>query len=711
MEHFNCVIENVIYYNQENGYTVMSVRPDGVNSSIILIANTTNPLPGVTLYVEGEWKKHQTYGKQFVSTLCNEIMPDTVYGIKKYLGSGLIKGVGPATAEKIVNKFGEETPDVIENHPERLKEIPRLGQKTIDILVQSWNEQKHMFDIMVFLKSFDISTMYAVKIYKLYGNNAIEILKENPYRLITDIDGIGFVKADTIALRMGYDMTSSKRQEAGINYTLNQFAEEGNTYYQKTFLSPEVANLLNLQPSMIDKTIENMVDKKELIETDNKIFLPYYYYAEKYIADKFYELITSYKDKEIISDLQIKDIEDVLGIEYNEEQRDAIKTALSNNVMVLTGGPGTGKTTVTKGIITAFRLMNKDILLAAPTGKAADRMSDATGGDAKTIHRLLGYNPIKGYLYNEDFPLIGDVLILDETSMINVQLMYTLLKAVPIEMKLVLIGDVDQLPCIGAGNILSDLIKSEKIPVVKLQKIFRQAASSKIITTAHAINHGEIPILKNEKNSDLFFMTDNDDESIVETISDLVLNRLPHKYNIKPTEIQILTPMKKGILGTKNLNDTLQNIINKEGKNEIKFGDTLYRENDKVMQIKNNYDKGVFNGDSGFIQTINKELKTVTVIFRKQIIDYDFSELDELMLAYAVTVHKSQGSEYPIIVMPLTMAHYVMMKRNLIYTGITRAKSLCVLIGQKQTLYMGINNVDTTKRNTYLNEQLCELFT
>lgn len=711
MEHFNCVIENVIYYNQENGYTVMSVRPDGVNSSIILIANTTNPLPGVTLYVEGEWKKHQTYGKQFVSTLCNEIMPDTVYGIKKYLGSGLIKGVGPATAEKIVNKFGEETPDVIENHPERLKEIPRLGQKTIDILVQSWNEQKHMFDIMVFLKSFDISTIYAVKIYKLYGNDAIEILKENPYRLITDIDGIGFVKADTIALRMGYDMTSSKRQEAGINYTLNQFAEEGNTYYQKTFLSPEVANLLNLQPSMIDKTIENMVEKKELIETDNKIFLPYYYYAEKYIADKFYELITSYKDKEIISDLQIKDIEDVLGIEYNEEQREAIKTALSNNVMVLTGGPGTGKTTVTKGIITAFRLMNKNILLAAPTGKAADRMSDATGGDAKTIHRLLGYNPIKGYLYNEDFPLIGDVLILDETSMINVQLMYTLLKAVPIEMKLVLIGDVDQLPCIGAGNILSDLIKSKKIPVVKLQKIFRQAASSKIITTAHAINHGEIPILKNEKNSDLFFMTDNDDESIVETISDLVLNRLPHKYNIKPTEIQILTPMKKGILGTKNLNDTLQNIINKEGKNEIKFGDTLYRENDKVMQIKNNYDKGVFNGDSGFIQTINKELKTVTVIFRKQIIDYDFSELDELMLAYAVTVHKSQGSEYPIIVMPLTMTHYVMMKRNLIYTGITRAKSLCVLIGQKQTLYMGINNVDTTKRNTYLNEQLCELFT
>ena len=706
MEHFNCVIENVTYYNQENGYTIMSVKPDGEKCSITLIANTTNPLPGVTLYVEGEWKKHQIYGKQFVSTLCNEIMPDTVYGIRKYLGSGLIKGVGQVTADKIVNMFGEQTPDIIENHPERLKEIPRLSQKTIDLLVESWNEQKHMFDIMVFLKSFDISTLYAVKIYKLYGNEAISILKENPYRLITDIDGIGFIKADTIALRMGYDMTSAKRQEAGIVYTLSQYAEEGNTYCTKTFLSPEVANLLSLQPSLIDETIDDMIEKEELVNEDNKIFLPYYYKAEKSIAEKLYELIISYKEKEVINDLQINDIENVLGIEYNEEQREAIKTALYNNVMVLTGGPGTGKTTVTKGIITAFRLMNKQILLAAPTGKAADRMSDATGGEAKTIHRLLGYNPTRGYLYNEDFPLCGDVLILDETSMINVQLMYTLLKAVPIEMKLVLIGDVDQLPCIGAGNILSDLIKSGKVPVVKLEKIFRQAASSKIITTAHAINHGEIPVLKNEKDSDLFFMTDSDDESIADTISDLVLNRLPHKYNIKPTEIQVLTPMKKGVLGTKNLNDTLQEVINKNGGNEIKYGDTIFRENDKVMQIKNNYDKGVFNGDSGFIQKINKELKIVTVIFRKQVVDYDFGELDELMLAYAVTVHKSQGSEYPIVVMPLTKAHYMMMKRNLIYTGITRAKSLCILIGQKQTLYMGINNVDTTKRNTYLKEFL-----
>ena len=706
MEHFNCVIENVTYYNQENGYTIMSVRPDGEISSITLIANTTNPLPGVTLYVEGEWKKHQIYGKQFVSTLCNEIMPDTVYGIRKYLGSGLIKGVGQVTADKIVNMFGEQTPDIIENHPERLKEIPRLSQKTIDLLVESWNEQKHMFDIMVFLKSFDISTLYAVKIYKLYGNEAISILKENPYRLITDIDGIGFIKADTIALRMGYDMTSAKRQEAGIVYTLSQYAEEGNTYCTKTFLSPEVANLLSLQPSLIDETIDDMIEKEELVNEDNKIFLPFYYKAEKSIAEKLYELIISYKEKEVINDLQINDIENVLGIEYNEEQREAIKTALYNNVMVLTGGPGTGKTTVTKGIITAFRLMNKQILLAAPTGKAADRMSDATGGEAKTIHRLLGYNPTRGYLYNEDFPLCGDVLILDETSMINVQLMYTLLKAVPIEMKLVLIGDVDQLPCIGAGNILSDLIKSGKVPVVKLEKIFRQAASSKIITTAHAINHGEIPVLKNEKDSDLFFMTDSDDESIADTISDLVLNRLPHKYNIKPTEIQVLTPMKKGVLGTKNLNDTLQEVINKNGGNEIKYGDTIFRENDKVMQIKNNYEKGVFNGDSGFIQKINKELKIVTVIFRKQVVDYDFGELDELMLAYAVTVHKSQGSEYPIVVMPLTKAHYMMMKRNLIYTAITRAKSLCVLIGQKQTLYMGINNVDTTKRNTYLKEFL-----
>ena len=706
MEHFNCTVENIIYYNEDNGYTVMDATIDGTKTHITLIATTTNPLPGVTLYVEGDWKRHSTYGKQFVSTTCNEIMPDTVYGIRKYLGSGLIKGVGPATADKIVDKFGEETPDVIENHPERLKEIPRLGQKKIDELVASWNEQKHMFDIMVFLKSFDISTVYAVKIFKLYGNDAIELLKENPYRLITDIEGIGFVKADAIALKMGYDMTSSKRCQAGIVYTLHQFAEEGNTYVLKSFLSPEVANLLSLTPSLIDDNIDRLVETKELIDEDNKIFLSYFYYAEKYIANKFYSLLKSYKDKEIINDIQINDIEQHLNIEYNEEQKEAIKTALSSNIMVLTGGPGTGKTTVTRGIITAFRLLNKEILLAAPTGKAADRMSDATGGEAMTIHRLLKYNPKFGYQHNEDWPLEGDVLILDEVSMVNVELMYNLLKAVPIDMKLVLIGDVDQLPCIGPGNILSDLIKSEMIPVVKLEKIFRQAASSKIITTAHSINHGDIPEIKNKKEDDLFFMTENNEFNMVEIITDLVKNRLPHKYGLKPTEIQVLTPMKKGPLGTKNLNDVLQSALNNDGGNEIKFGDTIFREKDKVMQIKNNYDKGVFNGDSGYIQSIDKVTKCVTVIFRKQIIDYDFSDLDELMLAYAVTVHKSQGSEYPIVVMPLTKAHYVMMKRNLIYTGITRAKSLCVLIGQKQTLYMGINNLDTTKRNTYLKEFL-----
>ena len=707
MEHFNCTVESVTYHNEENGYSVLTVTPDNVGKLVTLVGNVANPVIGSTLYVEGDWKWHSMYGKQFVATLINEIMPDTVYGIRKYLGSGLIKGVGPATADKIVDKFGIETADVIENHPERLKEIPRLGQKKIDELVESWNQQKYMFDIMVFLKSFDISTIYAIKIYKKYGNESIKVLKENPYQLIDAIDGIGFVKADAIAIKMGYDMASEKRREAGIKYTLYQFAEDGNTYVLKTFLSPEVANLLSLQPSLIDESIEIMVENECLIEEDNKIFLPYYYMAEKYIADKMYSLLNSYKEKEIIDDVQIDDIEKHLNIEYNEEQREAIKVALSNNIMVLTGGPGTGKTTVTKGIITAFRLLNKDILLAAPTGKAADRMSDATGGEAKTIHRLLEYNPrIGGFVHNEDFPLFGDVLILDETSMINVPLMHMLLKAVPLDMKLVLIGDVDQLPCIGAGNILSDLIKSGMIPVVKLEKIFRQAASSKIITTAHAINHGEIPNLKNEKDSDLFFMTDNDETSILNTITELVKTRLPLKYKINPLEIQVLTPMKKGVLGTKNLNDVLQEVLNKDGGNEIKFGDTIYREKDKVMQIKNNYDKGVFNGDSGFIQKIDTFGKTMTVVFRKQIIDYEFAELDELMLAYAVTVHKSQGSEYPIVVMPLTKAHYMMMKRNLVYTGITRAKSLCVLVGQKQTLYMAINTLDTTKRNTYLKEFL-----
>ena len=685
----------------------MNVIPDSGKSSITLIGNIICPRPGVTLYVEGEWKTHSTYGKQFVSTLCNEIMPDTVYGLRKYLGSGLIKGIGPVFAEKIVDKFKDETPDIIENHPERLKEIPRLGQKKIDTLVESWNRQKHMFDIMVFLKSFDISTLFAVKIYKLYGDDAISLIQENPYRLITDIDGIGFFKADAIAIRMGYDLTSIKRRNAGIIYILNQYAEEGNTYALYSFLSTEVATLLELSQDSICEAIDSMVEKEDLIKIeDTKIFLPYYYYAEQNIAKKLKFINNSFKAMDKIQDITLDDIEQHLDIKYNNEQREAIKTALYNNLMVLTGGPGTGKTTVTRGIITALRLLNKRILLAAPTGKAADRMSEATEMEAKTIHRLLGYNPAKGYQYNRDFPLMGDVLIIDETSMINVQLMNTLLDAVPNNMKLIFVGDVDQLPCIGAGNLLSDMIKSEIIPTVKLKEIYRQAATSKIITTAHAINKGIIPDLKNDKSSDLFFIQDNDDLEMTNLISELVINRLPKTYEIKPTEIQVLTPMKKGPLGTKYLNERLQEVINTTKGNEIKYGDTTFREHDKVMQIKNNYDKGVFNGDSGFIQSIDTVEKTMTVIFRKQVVDYEYSDLDELMLAYAVTVHKSQGSEYPIVILPITKAHYVMMKRNLIYTGITRAKNLCILIGQKQTLFMGINNVDTTKRNTYLKEFL-----
>lgn len=706
--NFKCIIDYITYHNDDNGYTIMGVKPDFQKDRITLVAYITTPIIGMTLHVEGQWKKHNIYGNQFVADVCDEIMPDTLYGIQKYLASGLIKGIGEKYATLIVNKFGIETPDIIENHPERLKEIPRFGEKRINTLVESWKEQKHVMDIMVFLKSFDISTLFAVKIYKLYGDNAIDVLKENPYRLITDLDGVGFKKADAIALKMGIPFNSPQRISAGIVFTLNECGEQGDTYELKSFLTNEIVNLLQIEASFIETEIDNMVNDEQLVCLDDKIFLPQYYYAEKNIAYKLTNVLKAFKPMDTITDAEIKQIETHLNIEYNEEQKNAIKTALYNNVMVLTGGPGTGKTTVTKGIITALRLQNKEILCAAPTGKAADRMSEATEMEASTIHRLLGYNPTKGYQYNEERPLYGDVLIVDEISMVNVLLMNSLLKAVPKDMKLILIGDADQLPCIGAGNILSDIISSEMIPVVKLQEIYRQAATSKIITTAHAINHGEFPDLKNSKDSDLFWINIEDEEIIVNNIIDLVKNRLPKTYGYKPTEIQVLTPMKKGSLGTINLNELLQKELNPNGE-EIKFGTTTFRVNDKVMQIKNNYDKEIFNGDSGFIQSINKEEKTLIVVFKKQVVIYDFSDLDELMLAYAVTVHKSQGSEYPIVVMPITMGHYVMLKRNLIYTGITRAKNLCVLLGQKQSLYLGVNTIDTTKRNTYLNNFLKEI--
>lgn len=704
---FKGIVDFITYHNDENGYTVMSLKPDFQKERVTVVTYITTPIVGMTIRVEGVWKKHNTYGKQFMAEKCDEVMPDTVYGIEKYLSSGLIKGIGETWAKRIVEKFGIDTPDIIENHPERLKEIPRFGDKKITTLVESWNEQKHVMDIMVFLKSFDISTLFAVKIYKLYGDSAIEILKENPYRLITDLDGVGFKKADAIALKMGIPFNSPQRISAGIVFRMNELAEQGDTYEIRSFLTNEIFNLLQVENELIENEITEMVENEELITVEDRIFLPQYYYAEKKIADKLKVILHSFKPMNKITDAEIKQIEAHLNIEYNEEQKEAIRTALYNNVMVLTGGPGTGKTTVTKGIITALMLQNKQILCAAPTGKAADRMSEATEMEASTIHRLLGYNPVKGYQFNEERPLYGDVLIVDEMSMVNVILMKNLLNAVPIDMKLILIGDVDQLPCIGAGNILSDIISSQKIPVVKLEKIFRQAASSKIITTAHAINHGEFPNLANKKDSDLFFITKEDEDYMVDEIVDLIKNRLPKAYNVKPTDIQLLTPMKKGVLGTTNLNEILQKELNPNGE-EIKFGTTTFRVNDKVMQIKNNYDKEIFNGDSGFIQSIDKEEKTMIVVFKKQVIIYDFSELDELMLAYAVTVHKSQGSEYPIVVMPITMSHYVMLKRNLIYTGITRAKNLCVLLGQKQALYLGINTIDTTKRNTFLNYLLVE---
>ena len=704
VEEVKCVIELILFHNDDNGYSVMSCKTD-MGKYITLTGNIASPTPGITIKAEGVWKVHNKYGKQFVAEKCEEIAPDTVYGIFKYLSSGLIKGIGEGFAKKIVDKFGTETIDVIENHPERLKEVPRLGQKKIDALVESWKEQRHVMDIMIFLKSYDISTLFAVKIYKLYGNDAIELIKENPYRLITDMDGVGFKKADAIAIKMGVKLDSSERIAAGTKYTFNQLAEEGNTFQYKNFLIFDLFNLLQISEEKITEEIDNMIENNDLICEDDKIFLPIYYYAEKNVADKLLSIINSFKPMNKISDNEITQIEQHIGIEYNDEQKDAIRTALYHNVMVLTGGPGTGKTTVTKGIITAFRLNHKSILCAAPTGKAADRMSEATDTEAMTIHRLLGYVPEKGFRYNEDNQLEGDILILDESSMINILLLNSLLKAVPMDMKIIFIGDVDQLPCIGPGNILLDMIKSEIIPVVRLDKIFRQAAKSKIITTAHDINHGIIPQITNMKDTDLFFMTRQNEEQILSDIVDLVKNRLPKAYNIQPKDIQVLTPMKKGILGTMYLNTVLQQELNPVGE-EIKYGPVTFRVNDKVMQIKNNYDKEVFNGDSGYIESIDKENRTVFVVFKKQSIYYDFSELDELMLSYAVTVHKSQGSEYPAIIMPITMGHYIMLKRNLLYTGITRAKNMCVLIGQKPAFCTGIQTIDVTKRNTYLKEFL-----
>lgn len=724
MVKIRCVVERITYQSMETGYTVLKARVKEYTELVAVVGNLLDANVGSVLLVEGSWKVDSKYGRQFMAESWEETMPATVYGIEKYLGSGLIKGVGPKFAKRIVRMFGTDTIAVIEDDIDRLRQVEGIGEKRIRMIQESWQKQKEVKNIMLFLQSNGVSTAYAAKIYKEYGNASIDKVKENPFRLADDIWGIGFKTADTIAEKLGFGRDSFVRLRSGIMYTLSALADEGHVYAERSQLVEKAVKLLEADAANIQMTIDNMLQAEKLVLEEDAIFLPAFNHAETGVAGRLLQLAEGaagninspsamedsvfdtleaeyYKDKE----MDIAALEKKLDIQYDEVQARAIQEAVKSRVMVLTGGPGTGKTTTVQGIIAAYGQMGMRILLAAPTGRAAKRMSEAAGLPAKTIHRLLECKPPEGYQCNEDNPLEGDVLIVDECSMIDIILMNSLLKALPRNMRLVLVGDIDQLPSVGAGNVLRDIIDSGRFPVVRLTRIFRQAQQSRIIMNAHRINKGEFPDISNGRDTDFFFIANEEPEIAVQEIVALVSRKLPKYYGVKPSEVQVLTPMQRGVLGSTNLNQTLQMALNPEGDG-LRRGGFIFRLYDKVMQIKNNYDKEVFNGDIGRIMAVDMQERTLQVMFDGRCVDYDVSELDELVHAYATTIHKAQGSEYPIVVMPVLMTHFVMLQRNLLYTGITRAKKILVLIGSKKALAYAVRNVTVSKRNTKLKERL-----
>ncbi|MDE6665952.1 MAG: ATP-dependent RecD-like DNA helicase [Ruminococcus sp.] len=702
------VVERITYQNPENGYSVLRVAVKGYNELITVVGNLVDANIGSVLLIEGDWKVDNKYGSQFIVQKWEETVPATVFGIEKYLGSGLIKGVGPKFAKRIVNLFGMDTISVIEDTPERLNEVDGIGKKRVEMIVKSWEQQKEIKNIMLFLQGHDVGTSFAAKIYKTYGNDSIEIVKSNPYRLADDIWGIGFKTADSIASKLGFEKNCFTRCRSGILYTLNQLGGEGHVYAEKEQLIARSAELLDTERESVTEALEKILNTSDLILDEEAIYLPLFYMAETGVARRLKLLNDSPARIDTNLKVNIPKLQEKIGIEYDEIQAQGIQQAVTAKVMVLTGGPGTGKTTTTLGIIRVLQIMGLRILLAAPTGRAAKRMTETTGMEAKTIHRLLEFKPPEGYQKNENSPLDGDVLIVDESSMIDIILMNSLLKAIPPHMKLILVGDIDQLPSVGAGNVLRDIIDSEQFPVIRLTKIFRQAQSSRIIMNAHRINAGEFPNLSNGRNTDFFYIEEEELELAAKKIVELVKYRLPKYCHTAPSDIQVLSPMQRGVVGAANLNILLQEAINPSDKCLHRAGRS-FRQNDKVMQIRNNYDKEVFNGDIGIVSLIDFENRRLTVIFDNREVEYDVTELDELVQAYAITIHKSQGSEYPVVVMPVMITHFVMLQRNLIYTGITRAKKMLVIVGTKKAISYAVKHITVTKRNTKLKERLKEI--
>ncbi len=710
-------IERITYTNEENGYTIARVKVYGQRDLITVVGYLMSPVPGEVLNLKGEWINHPKFGEQFKVVEYKTTIPATVFGIKKYLGSGLIKGLGPVIAGRIVKKFGEKTLDIIENDIEKLTMVEGIGEKRIAMIQDAWDEQKEIRDVMMFLQSHGVSSGYATKIFKQYKNRSIAVVTENPYRLAMDIFGIGFVIADSIADKLGFSRSSPLRIEAGIIYVLHQLSDEGHVFYPYEYLVKKSRETLDVDRDTVTQALGNLaMDKRIVLEDLNEsidefkennkgVYLAKFHLCETSIATRLKILSTTPKSiRTVNAENALEWVQGQLDIRLAENQANAVQCALENKIMVITGGPGTGKTTIINAILKIFSRLKVKTCLAAPTGRAAKRMSETTGHEARTIHRLLEYSFAKGgFQKNEEKPLDCDLLILDEASMIDTILMHHLIKAVPILATVILVGDVNQLPSVGAGNVLNDIIASGAIPVVELNEIFRQARESRIIVNAHKINSGILPTFEDDvPGNDFYFIHQEDPEKVLEIILELTKERIPKRFGLDSVnDIQVLTPMHKGVVGAGNLNTELQKSLN-PFQEEITRGNRNFRINDKVMQIRNNYDKEVFNGDIGRITRIRPDEDEITVMFDNSEVPYAFYELDELVLAYAVSVHKSQGSEYPAVVVPVLTQHYMLLQRNLIYTAVTRGRDLVVMVGTRKALAMGVNNDKTKRRFTNL---------
>ena len=747
-------VERITYYNEENGYSVIRLKPDtrgmlpfkyasGRDALVTVVGNLPEMNPGEWLKITGQWTTHARHGRQFQVEICEKSLPATTDGIRRYLGSGMIRGIGPVMAERIVNQFGTDTLEVIDHQPERLREVVGIGRKRVLSIIKSWEEQRAIKDVMLFLQSHGVSTNLAVKIYKTYGDEALAVVQQTPYRLVKDVHGIGFKTADKIAQALGLAHDDPGRVEAGIAYTLNRMAEEGHVYMPQESLEPEAAEILGVPEETVTQVInqletsdfvkrETLVygapaktapvgdtapaspEEKGMVREERAVYLTPFYYSEIGVTNRIQQLIESPGSR--LRGLRHTTAGEIARgsepgqsslVNLNQQQLAAIRTAVTNKVTILTGGPGTGKTTTLRALLDLLDRHGHSYALASPTGRAAKRLTETTDREAKTIHRLLEFKPAEGFGRNEYQPLDADMVIIDEASMLDLSLANSLFKAIPQNSHVLLVGDVDQLPSVGAGDILRDLIHSGVTAVVRLEIIFRQAADSLIVHNAHRINQGLMPQTPKDA-GDFFLFVKEEPQEAADLLIDIVARRVPLKFGLDPLDdVQVLSPMYNGNLGVNQLNLTLQATLNPPGKkNERRISGRIFRVGDKVMQTVNNYDKNVYNGDIGRITAMDIVQQTITVSIDGAPVIYDFLETDELVHAYAISVHKSQGAEYPCIIMPVSTQHYMMLQRNLLYTAVTRAKKLVILVGTRKALAIAVKNNQVAERHTALDYRL-----